>query len=30
LELAALAIDSGRARQVLETWAGVSQSAAAA
>jgi anthranilate phosphoribosyltransferase len=30
LELAAQAIDSGRARQVLETWAGVSQSAAAA
>jgi anthranilate phosphoribosyltransferase len=30
LELAARAIDSGRARQVLETWAGVSQSAAAA
>jgi anthranilate phosphoribosyltransferase len=30
LELAAQAIDSGRAREVLETWAGVSQSAAAA
>jgi anthranilate phosphoribosyltransferase len=30
LELAAQAIDSGRAREVLEIWAEVSQSAAAA